>query len=568
MPFTFLRSNDRKDSKEQHAVKSTSRSIRDFKSSLIKSFIVFLTGVIFTWQIWSLIVNRRLPTLQESVEETVEATRTHLREFLDERVAHLDVFAHVLGYRPPSSQEEFNSNVSDLMVDFPEWRWVRYDSKDQAANNWGQPFTASGFSAPANLQDSIQRIEVDKSAVRAAAREGIFVYPIQHSETKELYLVRVGIVRDQSSIGVLWGVLDLKMLLARYFEQNKPDIYHYIVSMQKTDLVSDLKVHERIDKVRPYQATKTLVWNGYVFRIDFWPRPHYVYSRAIDLNIDLAGMMIIVMGLLFSTASSFLTWNVSTRTRMLQIQVDKRTVELSRKNEQLKTKSEEVENFIFTISHDLKSPIVSIQGFTSILKEEFGKILGDTGNTYIDRVLQNTMKMHHLIQDLLELSRIGRVEEKMDVVETSKLVNEIVSEHRTEIDKKHVKIVVQPQMPAVSFPRIRMHQVFDNLITNAIKYSDDKKTPEIVIETNGNDKHDNLFHFVVRDNGIGIDKEYHEKIFQIFQRVHVDKNIEGTGIGLSIVKKIVEKYGGTVDVFSESGVGSKFEFTVPRENVA
>ncbi len=566
MPFTFSRSNNRKDSKEQYAAKSTSRAIRDFKVSLIKSLIVFLTGVIFTWQIWSLIVNRRLPTLQESVEEMAEVTSTHLREFLDERVAHLDVFARVLGYRPPASQEEFNFSASDLMVDFPEWRWIRHDSPDQV-NPWGQAFAADDFSPPPDLEQSIQRIQADKPVVRAAAKEGIFVYPV-HSDEKELYLVRVDILRDKKSIGVLWGVLDLRMLLTRFFEENKPDIYHYIVSMQKKDLASDLKVHEKIDKVRPYQVTKTLVWNGYVLRIDLWPRPHYVYSRAIDLNIDLAGIMIVVMGLLFSTASSFLTWNVSTRTRTLQILVEKRTAELSQKNEQLKTKSEEVENFMYTISHDLKSPIVSIQGFTSILKEEFGKSLGDMGMSYIDRVLQNTMQMHHLIQDLLELSRIGRVEERMDTVETAKLVNEIVGEHRTEIDRKHVKVVVQPQMPVVSFPKVRMHQVFDNLITNAIKYSDDNKIPEIIIETNGESKQDNFYHFVVRDNGIGIDKEYHEKIFQIFQRVHVDKNIEGTGIGLSIVKKIIEKYGGKIDVFSESGKGSKFEFTIPRENAA
>jgi|GEM_PF-1225381 len=566
MPFTFLRSNDPRDLKEPHTAKPTSRPFRDFKVSLIKSLIVFLTGVIFTWQIWGLIVNRRLPTLQESVEEVAEATSAHLREFLDERVAHLDVFAHVLGYRPPASQEEFNASASDLTVDFPEWRWIRYDAPDQA-NPWSQAFMADGFSVPSDLEQSIQRIQADKSVVRASAKEGILIYPVR-SDEKELYLVRVDILRDKRQIGVLWGVLDLKMLLTRFFEENKPDVYHYIVSMQKKDLVSDLKVHEKIDKVRPYQVTKTLVWNGYVLRIDLWPRPHYVYSRAIDLNIDLAGLMIIVMGVLFSTASSFLTWNVSTRTRMLQVLVEKRTAELIQKNEQLKTKGEEVENFIYTISHDLKSPIVSIQGFTSILKEEFGKSLGDTGMSYIDRVLQNTMKMHHLIQDLLELSRIGRVEEQMDTVETAKLVNEIVGEHRTEIDRKHLKVVVQTQMPIVSFPKIRMHQVFDNLITNAIKYSDDNKIPEIIIETNGDSTQDNFYHFVVRDNGIGIDKEYHEKIFQIFQRVHVDRNIEGTGIGLSIVKKIIEKYGGKIDVFSESGKGSKFEFTIPRELAA
>jgi len=169
-----------------------------------------------------------------------------------------------------------------------------------------------------------------------------------------------------------------------------------------------------------------------------------------------------------------------------------------------------------------------------------------------------------MLQDLLELSRIGQVEEENERVNVRQVVQEIVKEHRSEIDARSIKVSVQDDLPEIAFPKVRIQQVFDNLITNAIKYADTTRQPEIYVETNGHNKKDEFFHFIVRDNGIGIREEYQEKIFQIFQRVHNDPNVEGTGIGLSIVKKIIEQRGGEIEVDSEEGKGAAFHFSVPK----
>lgn len=565
MRFKVKRSDDWKANRDLSAGQAPCKK-RDSKHSLVKSIVVFLIGLLFTWQIWSLIVNRRLPTLQEIVEESADSLSARMNNFLEERVSHLQVLAQILGYRPPLSQQEFDLAAGDLTTGFPEWRWIQYMLADLPGGQ-SRPFSVKEFSKHQDIDALTQRIEAERPYNELTERN-VFAYPVGE-KSEGLYALRIVIRRGDIPGGVLWAVLDLREVLSVFFKREKQQTYHYIITGQNNStLVTDLGYHEDIDKERPYQVTRNLIWLGYLLRIDIWPQPYYMYARALDINVDLAGVVILIMGILFSSASAFLTWNVSARTRLLQVEVDRRTTELSKKNDQLRTKNEEIENFIYTISHDLKSPIVSIQGFTSILKEEFGKNLGETGSQYVERVLQNTRKMHHLIQDLLELSRIGQVEEKQDLVDTGKVISEIIGEHRNEIDKKHIQISIQPKMPVVNFPRIRMQQVFDNLITNAIKYSDDNRTPQIAIEFNGTESGSSFHHFIVRDNGIGIEKEYQEKIFQIFQRVHVDRNIEGTGIGLSIVKKIVEKYGGLIWVTSQPGEGSKFEFTIPKEKAA
>ncbi len=297
---------------------------------------------------------------------------------------------------------------------------------------------------------------------------------------------------------------------------------------------------------------------GLLFTITLWDA-YYNGSRPFDKEI--ASNLILVMGTLFSVAAGLFTWSLESRKGILEKEVEWRTKDLNEKNKELVRKNEEVENFIHIISHDLKAPIVSIQGFASIIKSELGAALNGSTLEYFTRIQANAQQMNTLILDLLEFSRVGRIEDEKESVDMNSLVDEILGELKPELIKKNVNIQSPKDLPHVIGSRKRLNQVFTNLITNAVKYMGPNPNPVVEI---GSSKNGSMMATLwVKDNGIGIKKEYQNKLFQIFQRIPNQLKVEGTGIGLSIVKKIVEFNGGKVWVESDEGKGSQFFLSWP-----
>jgi len=234
--------------------------------------------------------------------------------------------------------------------------------------------------------------------------------------------------------------------------------------------------------------------------------------------------------------------------------------ELRDKIRELERVNEELEDYIYTVSHDLKAPIISLQGFSSILKQEYESSLGKKGGHYLERIQGNIRQMDQLTQDLLELSRISRTLNPSESVEVSELIGRATAELRQQLDEKGVKLVVQPELPRIRCDRIMIGQVFFNLISNAIKFMGDTPHPRIEI---GYIDRDTYNEFWVKDNGIGIEKEHHEKIFRIFHRLR-DVTAEGTGIGLTVARRIIRNHGGRIWVESEKDRGASFHFTIPK----
>lgn len=233
------------------------------------------------------------------------------------------------------------------------------------------------------------------------------------------------------------------------------------------------------------------------------------------------------------------------------------------RTKELEAKSKEMESFVYMISHDLKSPLISIQGYASTLSKELGDKLSEEGKFYLERISKNTESMEELITDLLEFSRIGKITQPYKDINTGELVREICEEFKQRNEK--VKFVIQESLPNIYGERNRIIQIFSNLIDNALKYMGEQTQPLIEI---GYKELEDKWQFYVKDNGIGIAEEYQNKLFQIFERIPDErtKNVRGTGLGLSIVKKIVELHNGEVGVESKLGQGSKFYFTIPKKN--
>jgi light-regulated signal transduction histidine kinase (bacteriophytochrome) len=245
---------------------------------------------------------------------------------------------------------------------------------------------------------------------------------------------------------------------------------------------------------------------------------------------------------------------------MTELQQAKET--LARQAQELARSNAELEDFTYSVSHDLKEPLRAIEAFNTFLAEDYGDKLDEEGRRYINMVRQNAVRMKDLIDDLLRLSRIGRVRHEHTAVAVESLVEDARQDLAFALQEKKVDLRVQPDLPTITCDEVHMKQVFKNLVSNAIKFND-KARPVIEITCRDNDS---AYTFSVRDNGIGIDQQYHEKIFRIFQRLNRRDEYEDTGVGLTICKKVIEAHGGTIWVEkSRVGEGTTFSFTIPKQ---
>jgi signal transduction histidine kinase len=226
---------------------------------------------------------------------------------------------------------------------------------------------------------------------------------------------------------------------------------------------------------------------------------------------------------------------------------------------ELEQRNDELTRFTYTVSHDLRNPLVTIRGFLGMLKKDLHDHRMDKVQSDFQRIAGATDKMDELLSDLLELSRVGRIINPPEEVHLARLVQDAIDTVEARLRSKNVTVHVSPSLSTIHGDRIRLREVFENLIDNAVKYMGDQRNP--VIEIGSNDREGERVIFV-RDNGIGIEARYHAKIFHLFEKL--DSTVEGTGIGLALVKRIVETHGGKIWVESEGlGKGSTFCFTIP-----
>jgi len=233
--------------------------------------------------------------------------------------------------------------------------------------------------------------------------------------------------------------------------------------------------------------------------------------------------------------------------------------ETIKKSIEIEARNKELDDFTYVVSHDLKEPLISVQGYTKMIRHEYSRLLDSQGREYVQAVVDSCSHMKRLIDDLLLLSRISKLAEKRSRVHLGELIAGVLEELRFSIRERHAEITVHRHMPDVLGVDTHLRIVFRNLIANALKFSD-KPVPKIEIGATSTKEATTVF---VRDNGIGIEKAHFEKIFLIFQRLHRKEEYEGVGAGLTIVRKIVESQGGRIWVESNVGEGSTFKFTIP-----
>jgi len=225
---------------------------------------------------------------------------------------------------------------------------------------------------------------------------------------------------------------------------------------------------------------------------------------------------------------------------------------------ELERANRDMEDFTSTVSHDLKAPLRSIQGFNMLLMEDYADTLDEAGRRYLNLVNEGIERMNTLIEDLLKLSRVGRKFIDVESVDLTELLEEVKADLSARIEERGGEVEVG-KLPTVSTQRVWMKELFTNLIDNGLKFNKSDK-PRVEISCDASEK---SYLFKVKDNGIGIEEEYLSRIFGVMERL-TPQEYEGTGFGLNICKKVVDKFDGKIWVESKPGEGSTFFFTIPR----
>ncbi len=238
----------------------------------------------------------------------------------------------------------------------------------------------------------------------------------------------------------------------------------------------------------------------------------------------------------------------------------------------LETANKDLDRFAFMASHDLQEPLRKIRTFSDLLQVQYSDVLDEDGKKHINRIHNAAQRMQALIRDLLTFSKIS--DEKITFVKSdlNEVVNDVIKDFETTIGQKKARIIIEP-LPKLNVNPGLMRPLFYNLISNALKYTRAQGTPEIIIRSetttnkepaNGKEANNKIFcRIYVQDNGIGFDQKYAEQIFDMFKRLHGNSEFEGTGIGLALCKKIVEKHDGFISALSKENDGATFIISLP-----
>jgi len=330
--------------------------------------------------------------------------------------------------------------------------------------------------------------------------------------------------------------------------------------------------HDSNSKTDVFRVLRTIQFPGKIWKLDLVPKtviyPHgkiwkvsvLIFSLVVSGALSLLLHLLLQRMQMYREARDQALQEVRERER-----TEKALIENEKKLEttlaELAAKNTELETFVYTVSHDLKTPIVTIEGFIGALREDFGDLIDEAAEKYLDYMSDASRRMELLINDLLFLSRVGRLPEVKGEFSFDDLMEEVLKTLQPQIDERGITLTVEKGLPLIYGEKERLIQVMENLLSNAVKYIG-KENPSPRIDV-GVLKPDEKTVFFVRDNGIGIEKRYYQKIFEIFQRLPSGKSSgEGTGVGLTIVKRIIEHHGGKIWLESEPGRGSTFFFTL------
>lgn len=536
----------------------------------IAAFLLFGSITVALWQSQN---SYRRELIFRHTETSAQQIRIRVEGLMNARMASLELLAERWAERRPPdfSQKRFLQFANAFYTHFPGFTGI----------NWIDPEGVIRWVFPekenAVLKDKVVYKHSDSRYLNAfeKARQNL---ECSLTPCIELYQGGIGfeafrpLIYNGSIQGYLNGVFQVKKIIELCLAKNLFNDFWVRLYEDGQLIYINGRQNEINSKEKMPHVLQEIHFSGKTWQLELEPKTADYKSLAVS-NLPL-----LFFGLIILAVLSFLLHLLLRRMEMYREARDNAIREISqrklaeeglRENEKkLKTplaeiaaKNEELETFVYTVSHDLKTPLVTIEGFIGAMREDFGDQILEDQEKYIKYMSDAALKMEALINDLLEFSRIGRVTEKKSRFSFGGIVEEVLKPLRPQIQARGIVVEVQNDLPDIYGEKKRFMQVMENLLVNAVKYIGiENPCPRINIGVQDRDGQNVFF---VSDNGIGIEKIYFEKIFQVFQRLPSAKRVgQGTGIGLAIVKRIIEHHGGSVWVTSTPGEGSTFFFTI------
>lgn len=318
-------------------------------------------------------------------------------------------------------------------------------------------------------------------------------------------------------------------------------------------------------------------WTGFIAKEDLEKMLQYHHLRHIDPQaapknyeikfVEKSGEIkdiYITVDMIPGTQKSVLSFMDITELKRVEREIRDLNEDLEKRVRertiQLETANKELEAFSYSVSHDLRTPLISIQAFSRLLEEKYGPHLDDKGKTFLAAIRKSTKQMDQLINDLLALSRLKRHDFKSVEIDVGALAKSVFEELKVIVPDRELRLTVNQTPPGTGDPSL-LHQVFVNLLSNAIKFTRKRDTAHIEVGGKAGNGENTYY---VKDNGVGFDMADMEKLFGVFQRLHSADEYEGTGIGLAIVQRIITRHGGRVWAEGKIDEGATFYFTLPQ----
>jgi signal transduction histidine kinase len=404
-------------------------------------------------------------------------------------------------------------------------------------------------------RDPEHRTAVVKAFLR---RETAVSQPVKLSGGGMGFAVAVPVVRGDGVRGFFVAVFDAKAMLDEDTKNDAPG-FAFAILAQGRPLYQRSQPGDQ--RTMDLAQTADLTHRGVTWQVRVWPGS--ILIRALDTHLDemilIAGFLL--AGLLASTVHLLrTTWlrrhEAESANRTLREQV----AAVERAERAARRSNEELRTFTYSVSHDLRAPVRHVESFSRLLAEEIGSGLSESGRHYLMRIQDGTRQMGQLIDDLLNLSRVGRQALTRQETDLTDLVKGVLADLDQDMRGREIEVRVG-HLPSVSCDPGLMKLVFSNLLSNAIKFTRPRAHALIEIDVSASDGEVILF---VRDNGVGFDMQYADRLFSVFERFHSPREFEGTGIGLATVRRIVERHGGRIWAESEVDKGTTFYFSIPR----
>ncbi|MGY5846711.1 PAS domain-containing protein [Salegentibacter sp. HM20] len=351
-----------------------------------------------------------------------------------------------------------------------------------------------------------------------------------------------------------WDLVKMKI----YWGQGFEELFGYPIQSLSTDISSWTDHIHPEDTERAYQSIlecidgNKLNWEEEYRYLHANGNYRYVKDRGFVVR-DENGKALRMVGAMLDVTES----------KIYEVSLKKLNDHLVKQAKELAVSNAELEQFAYVASHDLQEPLRMVTSFLTQLENKYSEKLDDKGRRYIHFAVDGAKRMREIILDLLDYSRVGREEDKLETINLEELIGEIKHLYYKQIQEKSARISTR-NLPEIKAPRASTRQIFQNLIGNALKYSKEEAPPKITIEC---EDQEDMWVFKIKDNGIGISQDYFERIFVIFQRLHNREQYSGTGMGLAITKKIIENLGGKIWLTSKEGKGSTFYFSLPISRV-